>query len=312
MLKTKKYPILSILISLTLLLSACGNSTAEEASIATAVALTVAARNTQPATETPIPLPTLTTTPPAFFPTLTPSITKAPPTSSVNGNTACAKANWVSDTPPDGTIMKPGAQFTKIWRITNSSSCTWDTSYKIVYWGGEIMGGGYEYNFPQSAAPGQTVDVPIMFTAPAVDGTYESQWMLKTPDGITFGVGDYSVPITAKIVVSASAKPGYGITSVTYQIVRDPAAGCTANVNHIVSATITVSGPLEFKYRWMQSDGNNSGPKTIKFDSAGSITLEREWKLHLGSATNDRWMQIVVVEPFTQEYDKAVFSYTCK
>ena len=175
------------------------------------------------------------------------------------------------------------------------------------------MGGGYVYNFPQPVAPGQTIDVPLVLTAPTTDGTYESQWMFQTPDGITFGVGDYSVPFTAKIVVSSAKKPDYGITTVDYRVVRDPASGCPANVWYTVYATITTSGPIVFTYYWAQWDGNDGNPKTMKFESAGSKTVSRDESFHLGSSTtHDKWMQIIVVDPLHQEFDRAMFEYTCK
>jgi hypothetical protein len=221
------------------------------------------------------------------------------------------KANLTGETIPDGTIMKPGEQFTKIWHVQNNSNCTWDTSYKIVFWDGETLGGAYVYNFPQSAIPGQTMDVPLIFTAPSTNGTYKSSWMFQTPDGINFGVGQYSQPVYTEIVVSNSNNPKFGILSVDYQIERDPAVGCPANVFYTIYATISVSGPMEVQYYWKQSDGNDSNPKIMKFTAAGSQTISREWSFHLGSSTtHDKWMQIVTVDPF-HEYDRAVFRYDC-
>ena len=207
--------------------------------------------------------------------------------------------------------MTPGEQFTQTWQIKNSSSCTWDSSYKIIFWDGDVMGGAYVYNFPQPATPDQIVAIPLVFIAPATNGTYQSYWMLKAPDGSTFGVGEYSQPFFTEIVVSDAKKPDYGLTSVTYDIVRDPPTGCPRNSFYTVYATLTVNGPIEISYYWSQSDGNESGVKTLEFEEAGSITLSHEWKVGLGDSPNDRWMQIIVTDPEYTEYGKAVWSNPC-
>jgi len=279
----------------------------------------VAAQNSAllEATHTPIPLPTLTTTPLVFSPTLTPAATKLPPTlpSAQGADADCAKATWVGDTPPDGTILGPGEQFTKVWQIQNNSTCTWDTSYQILFWSGDIMGGAYVYNFPQSAVPGQTIDVPLVLIAPSVDGAYESQWMFKTPGGTTFGVGQYNVPFTASIVVDSTIKKSeYIVTSVDYKITRTPPSGCPANVTYTAYATITTNGPMSIKYRWIQSDGNDGVTGKLEFETAGVQTVSTTWKLHLGSSPNDhRWFALVIVDPAPQEFYPGIgFEYTCK
>jgi hypothetical protein len=103
--------------------------------------------------------------------------------------------------------MKPGTEFTKTWQITNNSSCSWDTSYRVVFWSGDLMGGATYYNFPQYAGPGSTVPVSLVLTAPSNEGTIKSEWMLQAPDGTFFGVGEYNVPFYTEIVVSSSLKP---------------------------------------------------------------------------------------------------------
>ncbi len=50
--------------------------------------------------------------------------------------TYCDQAQFVSDiTVPDGAAFTPGASFTKTWRFMNAGTCTWTTSYKLVYAG---------------------------------------------------------------------------------------------------------------------------------------------------------------------------------
>jgi hypothetical protein len=310
MIRSVKYAAFALLLSIALTISACGGSNETDPAIATAVALTVAAQNAQATPATPLPSPTPTL---PLAPTLTPFATPPQPTlpSSASKYAACVKANYVGQTIPDYTIMKPGAQFTQTWQILNSSSCTWDTTYKIIFWDGNLMGGALEYNFPQVAGPGKVVDVPLVLTAPQEDGMYTSFWMFKAPDGTIFGVGEYNQPFFVVIEVSSSSKPNYTITNVEYEIVREPAVGCPANVWFTVYATVTTNGPLEFAYYWTQSDGNNSSPKTVEIEAAGSKRFERSWSFGLAANRGEKWIRFNIAAPFEKEYPKAVFSYIC-
>ena len=319
MLKTIKYTLLPLIVIASFIITACAAEStptpAQESGIQTAVALTVAAQNAQPTSAAPTAI--ITQTPLQFSPTLTPLAPSALPSS--NTTSGCASAVLVSETIPDGTIYTPGQQFTKTWEIQNTSTCTWNTSYKIVFWDGDVLGGAYVYNLPQVTPPQGIVPISLVLTAPKSDATYTSKWMLQTPDGAAFGVGQYSTPFYTKIVVSSSTSPNYAVTSVTYSLVRDPATGCPANVNYIVYATITTNGPLEFSYLWLQQDGNsgatNSGPGkgTIKMEAAGSKTISREWQLHLGSAPgSQRWIALAITAPEYIEFRPGqYFTYLC-
>ncbi len=313
MLQTK-HKIFAILASLALAVSACGNANTNESAMSTAVAQTVEARDTQQAQVPPTAAQAESTPTPANLPTLAPTSTLAPkPTlPAASGKDAdCAKASLVEETVPDGTILKPGQQFTKVWRIQNASNCVWDTSYKIIFWDGDVMGGGYVYNFPQQALPGDIVDVPLVLTAPATDGNYKSYWKLQTPGGTTFGVG-YDSPFWVDINVNSSTKVEYGVTGVTYEVVREPATGCPANVFYTIYATITVNGPVSVTYNWRKSDGATEDKRTVKFTESGSKTVSMVWSIHYGSTNNERWAQLFTVAPVQQDYGKATFLYDCK
>lgn len=303
----------SILALGGLLLSACGSANPEtDVIIATSVAQTVEAQMTElarptatlVATQTPIPSPAATTATATFAPSPTP----------VPGNvTPCLRAQYVSETIPDGTIMTPGQVFYKTWRIENTGSCTWDSSYKIVFWSGELMGGAYVYDLYQIAVPDQMIDITLQLKAPDSPGSYRGYWKLQSPWGGTFGVGDnVDTPLWVDIVVSDETNPDFAVTSVVYNVVRDPQYGCPTNTNYTVYATISTNGPVDVTYRWLQSDGNDSGSKTLEFDQAESQTISRSWLIHKGASTNPRWMQIVILEPNDQEFGKAYILYDCQ
>jgi len=187
-----------------------------------------------------------------------------------------------------------------------------EAAYKIVYWSGELMGGLSEYPFPEVVLPGDEVEITLYMQAPSSNGNYTSSWKIQSPWGGSFGVGEYDQAFYVQVNVTDSSKPGYGVTAVTYQVIRDPAAGCATNVWYTVNATITTNGPAEVYYRWLQSDGNDTGDKKLKFTEAGSQTLTREWSMHLGVTPGTKWMQVLITAPNEQDFGKAYFDYLCQ
>ena len=313
MFKTIKQIFLTILVTTSFLISACRSEGTQDAFISTAVAQTVAAQNAaSQTTDTPVP-PAIqvTQTPLQSSLTLTALATLTAPTLPfTTSKSECAKASLVSETIIDGTIFKPGVQFTKTWQITNTSSCVWDTNYKIVFWNGDILGGGYVYNLPQITAPGQTIPISLVLTSPTADGTYRSEWKLQTPDKITFGLGAYDASFYTEIEVSSAAKPKYGVASVTTSITREPQTGCPANTLVTVDAKVATTGPLEFTYYWAQKDGNDSSPKTFTVDSATTKTFTREWMFGRANTQGPKWITFVITSPVYQEY-RVDFAFEC-
>ncbi|GAB4503185.1 MAG: hypothetical protein Fur0043_01770 [Anaerolineales bacterium] len=311
---------LLLMMFLAALLAACGAGE-QSPSIATAVAMTVAAHDTQMAEAASTPTLTEadpTSTPEAKQTTPTPTgqipPTFSPPTAppAVGSTGPCLLANLVSETIPDGQIMMPGQYFWKTWRLRNGGTCTWDSTYKIVYWSGELMGGLLEYPFPEVVPPGDEVDITLYMQAPSANGLYTSSWKIRSPWGGTFGVGEYDQAFYVQVNVNDSSNPEYGVTSVTYKVVRKPEAGCATNVWYTVYATITTNGPVEIWYRWLQSDGNNTHEKKLEFTEAGSQTLSREWSMHLGVSPGTKWMQVLITAPQELDFGKAYFDYLCQ
>ncbi|MBV6396858.1 MAG: hypothetical protein HFACDABA_02460 [Anaerolineales bacterium] len=143
--------------------------------------------------------------------TVTPVPTTPAPTTPVTPTSGCDKAQFVADISiPDGTSMNPGATFKKTWRLKNIGTCTWTTSYMLVFSSGEQMGAPSSAAFPTSVAPGQTVDLTLNMVAPNAGGTYRGNWMLKNAAAQTFGIGSgANKPFWVEIKVSGpTATPG--------------------------------------------------------------------------------------------------------
>jgi hypothetical protein len=157
--------------------------------VATAAAETLSAQlttiaqpqPTTPAPPTAIPISPTTAPSPTTAASLTPSQTSVP----------CDRAEFVSDvTYPDGTDLAPNAPFTKTWRLRNSGSCTWTSSYSLVFDHGDSMGAPASISLTAgTVAPGQTVDVSVNLTAPATAGTFRGYFRLRNTSGVVFGIG---------------------------------------------------------------------------------------------------------------------------
>lgn len=155
----------------------------------TAAAETLAAMSTQGAAEqTAQPQVTGTLALSSVTPSSFPSFTAVPPLNTVVSR--CDAAAFVSDvTYPDGATVALGSSFTKIWRIRNTGTCSWNSSYSLVFISGERLGGPNAVAVPGNVGPGQTVDIAVNLTAPNRAGDYVGYWKLRNPSGVLFGVG---------------------------------------------------------------------------------------------------------------------------
>jgi hypothetical protein len=136
---------------------------------------------------TPTPSNTATITP-----TFTATFTNTPsPTPTLDPE--CNRAGFLADvTVPDGTIITATEKFTKTWRFENIGTCTWTTDYKLVFIGGDKMNAPDSIPMPKNVAPGESVELSIDLTAPAIEGRYKGVWILEDENGNRFGMGSSS------------------------------------------------------------------------------------------------------------------------
>lgn len=132
---------------------------------------------------------------PTFEPTAT--FTPAPPTSAptvaiplevTSTPVDCDDSDFVADVNvEDGTIMLPGQDFVKTWRLKNVGSCTWTTNYTLVYGGYTVKMDGIPLPIGQTVSPGSEVEVSVQFKAPSTPGEYVSYWRMQNALGYPFG-----------------------------------------------------------------------------------------------------------------------------
>lgn len=208
--KSPKYLLVSILIISAILLGACNlpNRESDADSDATTVAATSAAILTQAAENATMTagIPSATTAASATaLLTNTPSPT-TPPVTATNTAIPCNRASFVKDvTYADNAEVAAGTSFTKTWRFKNDGSCTWNSSYVILFDSGEQMGAPATASISSgSVPPGATADISVNLTAPSTPGTYQGNFKLRSSDNIVFGINaGGQAPFWVKIVVPA-------------------------------------------------------------------------------------------------------------
>src|ERR1051326_6274102 len=103
----------------------------------TSAAQTLESMSTQAVATQFTSTPTLSFANPTASPIVFETYTPVPPLSPVPVS-RCDAAAFVNDvTYPDGSAVALGGTFTKIWRLKNVGTCTWTTSYALVYVTGE-------------------------------------------------------------------------------------------------------------------------------------------------------------------------------
>jgi len=261
-----------ILLSLLFGVSACNlpsrATPTQGADVAlTSAAQTVAVNMTQAAILNP---PTIPPTSTLGFSTATLAIattrvpaTSAPPTQS------CDVAQFVDDvTIPDGTVLEPNETFTKTWRLKNTGTCTWTTSYVIVFSSGDSLGGPATQALTGSVNPGQSVDISVNLKAPGTSGSYRGDWKLRNGSGLLFAqfyvdikVASATPTSTSTATATTTPKADLKITQITY----DPAS---PHQGDVITIKVTV-----------YNDGNApSGPSTAQWWPAeGYPNAECSW-----------------------------------
>jgi hypothetical protein len=103
---------------------------------------------------------------------------------------ACNQAQYIADvTVPDNSYVQPGTAFTKTWRIQNVGTCTWTTSYSLVFVSGSAMTDVITVPLTETVEPGESVDLSARMVAPVSGGIYRGNWMLRSDNGVLFGIG---------------------------------------------------------------------------------------------------------------------------
>jgi polar amino acid transport system substrate-binding protein len=148
----------------------------------------------------PTPGPTATLAPSAPTPTFVPT------------PVGCVDAmKFIADLTLDdgnGTFfpdVQPNQSLQKGWRVQNTGTCTWNSTYSLRFVQGSQMG-GQPTAIQGNVAPGAMHDIYVNLTAPSNPGQYRGIWQMFNGRNLAFGeslfvqvevVGPTKVPTTA-------------------------------------------------------------------------------------------------------------------
>jgi polar amino acid transport system substrate-binding protein len=128
-------------------------------------------------TPTPGPTPVSTSTP-------------APPPPCLDGLALVQHLNHDDQNMASPPLLNPGQPFAKGWRVQNSGTCTWDSSYQLVYGGGNDPAArmnGQPVPILGLVAPGATYDIEVNLVAPLKPGVYQAFWQMENGWNQAFG-----------------------------------------------------------------------------------------------------------------------------
>lgn len=197
----------------SLLLAACraagdeATPTLNAEQIQTQAVATFAVGMTATALAIPTDTPTETVTPtPTATNTLEIRSTAAATVAATIPVPTCDGSAFVSDVSvPDNTVMTPGQKFTKTWRVRNSGTCPWQTSFKLRFTSGEAMGGS-SVSLANTVQPGSTVDISVALTAPDKAGTSRGNWRMTNAAGTFFGDEVYVLIVVGSSTATSTPK----------------------------------------------------------------------------------------------------------
>jgi hypothetical protein len=234
------------------------------------------------------------------------------------------RAIFVKDvTIPDGTVLAPGAAFTKTWRLQNAGTSTWTTSYSLAFVSGEQMGAITSVPVDQSVPPGQQIDISVKLVAPVNPGTYQGYWKMKNASGqffndavyVLLAVGNAGITPTATsgtpvATPTSTGVPGNPITSLTMAVDNPSFNQCPHLFTFTAWVTLNQKATLTYKLE----AGSDSGyvfdlpaPQTGTFD-VGTYPIVFEMTF---TSAGSGWLSFHVTSPVDRSSNQVAFTLTC-
>lgn len=182
-----------------------------------------------------VPIPT----PDPNVPTVTPL-----PTSTafpcVDGMAYVADLNLDDNNMVSPPQLQPSQSFQKGWRIKNTGTCTWNSSYSLVFSHGNVpqaQMGGQPTPIVGEVKPGDEYNMYVQFTAPFTPGIYKSFWTMQNAKGNLFGnriwVGiEIPGPATPTPVPTQTPSPNINFTVDRTQITVGECVNLSWNVTN--------------------------------------------------------------------------------
>lgn len=278
--KMKKTFIIAIL---TLILTACGSGTPIPTFTYPSQDVNAIYTNAAQTSQVQTPINTATPPPASITPSPIPTTAETQSNQSTAAiTTGCQDAaQYVTDDGRDGTTYAPNIPFTKMWRVKNTGTCIWDSTYIVAYVSGANMTQSPWYMLVPAGStvpPGATVDVSVGMTSPATAGEYSADWRIQNSSGAKL-VQFY---LALKVQDQSTGAAAGGITNVVTQIVPEQGSGnpCNPDSTYFVTVNVTSNGAATAGYRIDLTDASgqvaNGAFSFVDFvspEAQGSLTF---------------------------------------
>jgi hypothetical protein len=120
-----------------------------------------------------------------------PPPTPAPtPEACVDGSEVVRDLNYDTNDLDNPPVFEPGESFQKGWRLRNTGTCTWTSTYFAAYVRGNTPAaqmGGQPTRIVGEVQTGQTYDLWVNLTAPNEPGVYVGYWQMHNDVSTAFG-----------------------------------------------------------------------------------------------------------------------------
>ncbi len=105
---------------------------------------------------------------------------------------------------PSPNQFTPGQAFTLTWCLKNIGTATWSGKYTFAFNNkGVQLANQSSYPINTVVAPGETLTISMPATAPADFGTYQTEWVFSTPEGVKFYYVYYNVIVGEKTFITS-------------------------------------------------------------------------------------------------------------
>ena len=164
-------------------------------------------------------------------------------------------------------------------------------------------------------ATAQQTPTPTPTSESFKGGQVESSSPLPSPSPTPSSLSS-SVETSSKMNTTVTNKVFYVVQpdqiltafKVTYLTINSSPANYSGSCPKDVTfyATITTNGAGAVSYKWIRSDGTETGENSISFDFASSKSVENTW-----SRSGSGWEKLKITTPNSLESSQATFNISC-
>ncbi len=204
--------------------------------------------------------------------------------------------------------LNPGQSFIKGWRLQNTGTCTWTSSYFASYVKGNVPAAsmsGQPTAIVGSVPPGGTYDLYVNLVAPIQPGIYQGYWTMNNatyaPFGKLFWVGIQVVsgPTVPPPIITVTPSPNMDFDS----------DQTTINAGNEVTFRWVVQGSKEVYFyaqgeRWQDNKVKAEDSRTVHPPQTTTYELKA---VYLDGSTEKQQIRIDVLQPEVDAPDIAVF-----